>query len=167
MEVEVEAGGDTEPETLHFLYSLLHYMQPKVIVEAGTCRGDFTILARNACPSADIYTADIFRHKWVDNINDRAAFFHGDFEKMLKETFVGHEIDFAFIDSGPPPKLPPPQFEAGVRIRHYNAVLPYMRADGIIATHDTAKTDWTGASSIIDDADIQFNCGRGLSLRQI
>ncbi|KKM14789.1 hypothetical protein LCGC14_1702630, partial [marine sediment metagenome] len=77
------------------------------------------------------------------------------------------EIDFAFIDSGPPPVLKPPQHEPGVRLRHYNAVMPYMSKGGIIATHDTGKTDWDGATSILFDADIQFNCGRGLSLRQI
>ena len=159
-------GGGTESETLHFLYSLLHYMQPKVIVEAGTCRGDFTVLARAACPEADIYTADIFKHEWVSDIKAQAAFFLGDFEKMLEE-LVGLEVDFAFIDSGPPPKLLPPQFEAGVRVRHYNAVMPYMALGGIIATHDTSKTDWEGAPSIIFDSDIHFDSGRGLSLRQI
>ncbi len=165
--VDTEKGGGTETETLRFLYGLLHYVQPKVIVEAGTCRGDFTILARHACPKAEIYTADIFKHKWVADLEDRAVFFHGDFEKMLRELLRGREVDFAFIDSGPPPILLPPQHEAGVRIRHYNAVLLYMRTGGIIATHDTGKTDWTGAASIVADASIHLNCGRGLSLRQI
>ena len=165
--VDAKEGGGTETETLHFLYGLLHYMQPKVIVEAGTCRGDFTIMAHTACPDAGIHTADIFKHKWIDDLEEYGRFFKGDFEKMLQESFRGVEIDFAFIDSGPPPILLPPQHEAGVRIRHYNAVLLYMRTGGIIATHDTGKTDWTGAASIVADASIHLNCGRGLSLRQI
>ncbi len=167
MGVDLEKGGGTEVETLHFLYGLLQYLQPKVIVEAGTCRGDFTVLARIACPDADIYTADIFKHKWIADLNERAIVFFGDFEKMLRELLGDTDIDFAFIDSGPPPTLEPPQFEAGVRLRHYNAVMPYMSVGGIIATHDTKKTDWNGAHAVINDADIQFNCGRGLVLRQI
>ena len=165
--VNLTEGGGTETETLHFLYGLLKYMQPKVIVEAGTCRGDFTVLARIACPSAEIFTADIFKHKWIADLGNLAMFFLGDFEKMLRELLQGREIDFAFIDSGPPPVLLPPQLEAGVRLRHYDAVKPYMSKGGIIATHDTEKTDWTGALSITADADIRFNYGRGLSLRQI
>jgi len=165
--VDRAEGGGTEVETLHFLHGLIHYMQPKVIVEAGTCRGDFVTYARFACPSAEIFTADIFKHKWTDDLERDATFFLGDFEKMLQELLVGREIDFAFIDSGPPPVLKPPQHEPGVRLRHYNAVKPYMSEGGIIATHDTEKTDWTGALSIIADADIRFNYGRGLSLRQI
>ena len=163
--VDRAEGGGTEVETLHFLYGLLKYMQPKVIVEAGTYRGDFAVLARSACPSAEIFTADIFKHKWTDDLEKDATFFLGDFEKMLHVKCV--EIDFAFIDSGPPPVLKPPQHEPGVRLRHYNAVMPYMAVGGIIATHDTGKTDWDGATSILFDADIQFNCERGLSLRQI
>ncbi len=164
--VDTEEGGGTETETLHFLYGLLHYTQPKVIVEAGTCRGDFTSMAHTACPNAAIYTADIFKHKWIGDLMEYGVFFQGDFEKMLQEWLVGGGIDFAFIDSGPPPILLPPQHEAGVRIRHYNAVKPYMKAGGIIATHDTGKTDWTGAASIVADASIHLDCGRGLSLRQ-
>ncbi len=165
--VDLEVGGGTEVKTLHFLYGLLHYLQPAVIVEAGTCRGDFTILARHACPEATIYTADIFKHKWIDDLSNIAAFFHGDFEKMLQEYLQGIEIDFAFIDSGPPPHLLPPQFEAGVRQRHYNVVMPYMAKGGVVAVHDTGTTDWKGAQTIIDDADMHFNSGRGLVLKQI
>lgn len=165
--VKIEAGGGTETETLHFLYGLIHYMQPKVIVEAGTYQGDFTILARHACPKAAILTADIFKHKWIDDVNNHAAFFLGDFEKMLQEQLQGIEIDFAFIDSGPPPILKPPWHESGVRLRHYNAVLPYMAKGGIITTHDTGTDDWHGVSTIKENAGINLNCGRGLSLRQI
>ena len=165
--VEIEAGGGTETETLHFLYGFLRYTQPKVIVEAGTCRGDFTVLARHACPEAEIYTADIFKHKWIDDVRDIAAFFEGDFQKMLQVWLTGIEVDFAFIDSGPPPVLKLPQHEPGVRLRHYEAVLPYMAKGGIIATHDTVTRDWHAASKIVHEASIQLNCGRGLSLRQI
>ena len=165
--VDKAEGGGTEVETLCFLYGLLKYMQPKVIVEAGTCRGDFIVLVRHACPKAEIYTADIFKHKWIADLENLAMFFLGDFEKMLQELLQGREIDFAFIDSGPPPILKPPQHESGVRLRHYNAVKPYMSEGGVIATHDTKKTDWMGAAEIIADADIQFNCGRGLTLRRI
>ena len=167
MGVAAEAGDGTEGETLDFLYSLLRYTQPKVIVEAGTCRGNFVAVAHIACPKAAIYTADIFEHEWICDVRGWAVFFAGDFEEMLKAWFTGVEIDFAFIDSGPPPVLEPPQLEPGVRLRHYNAVLPYMKQGGIIATHDTGKTDWTGASTIIEGAGINLNCGRGLSLRQI
>jgi predicted O-methyltransferase YrrM len=165
--VDRAKGGGTETETLHFLYGFLRYTQPEVIVEAGTCRGDFTILARHACPSASIYTADIFKHEWIADLDNRAAFFLGDFEKMLQEQLQGIEVDFAFIDSGPPPVLKPPQHEPGVRFRHYSAVLPYMKKGGIVATHDTATDDWRAASTIVHEASIQLNCGRGLSLRQI
>ena len=167
MGVEVEAGDGTERETLDFLYSFLRYTQPKVIVEAGTCQGNFVAVAHMACPKAAIYTADIFKHKWICDVHGWAVFWEGDFEKMLQECLTGGGIDFAFIDSGPSSIRLPPKREPGVRLRHYNAVLPYMKKGGIIAIHDTKKTDWTGASTIIEDAGINLNSGRGLSLRQI
>jgi len=158
----VNKGLGTDGVTLQFLYDLLCYIQPHVIVEAGTLQGSFVLLAREACPSAEIYTADVHKCKW--HRDDTASFFFlGDFSEMLKEGEIC-DIDFAFIDSGPSVGVPS---EDGVRLYHYNAVKPYMRKGGIIATHDTAKTDWDGAVEIIADASIQLNCGRGLSLRQI
>ena len=167
MGVAAEAGAGTEEETLDFLQSFLRYTQPKVIVEAGTCQGNFVAVAHMACPKAAIYTADIFEHKWICDVRGWAVFFAGDFEEMLKAWFTCPEIDFAFIDSGPPSMRLLPKREPGVRLRHYNAVLPYMKKGGIIATHDTRKTDWTGASTIIEDAGMNLNSGRGLSLRQV
>ncbi len=37
----------------------------------------------------------------------------------------------------------------------------------IIATHDKAARGWHAESKILNEASIQLNCGRGLSLRQI
>ena len=161
----VDIGHGTDGITLNFLAELLRYTQPKVIVEAGTYQGSFTLLAREVCPDAIIHTADIHEHQWHGDVRAAADFFLGDFEDMIRQwppTFTTF-IDFAFIDSGPAAGVPS---EDGVRLRHYEAVKPYMTG-GIIATHDTAKTDWGGAKEIIADASIQLNCGRGLSLRQV
>ncbi len=161
----VEIGHGTDGVTLNFLSELLRYTQPQVIVEAGTFEGSFTLLARAVCPQADIFTADIRKHQWHGDVDAAAFFFLGDFSDMLK--WVDLKPDFAFIDSGPAAGLRPDQHEDRARIRHYEAVMPRMKRGGIVATHDTRATDWQGATEIIADASIQFNCGRGLSLKEI
>jgi len=163
-------GHGTDGATLRFLYDFLQYTQPSLIVEAGTFEGSFVLLAHEACPDATIYTADICMYDQHDGVEDAAIFCWGDFRLMLEENDLS-DIDFAFIDSGPPiNKNGMAEMNDSIkslRATHYNAVLSRMRKGGIVATHDTRKPDWDFAPEIIADAGLQLNCGRGLALRQI
>ena len=156
-------GNGVDAATLDFLHELLLYAQPEVIVEAGTYQGSFALIARAACPDAAIFTADVCKYQQHEGI-EKVEFFWGDFVDMLKEHTI-REIDFAFIDSGPPFLVSGEHKDS--RLGHYELVKGLMAPGGIIATHDTGRPNWEGANEIIIDSDIQLNFGRGLSLRQL
>ncbi len=161
---EESESHSVDGPTLDLLYELLRFMQPGIIVEAGTFQGSFALIARAACPDAKIYTADIVpyeQHEGIENV----TFFWGDSNDMLKRYDI-QGVDFAFIDSGPPAMLDD-QWGTNVREMHYEAAKERMAPGGVIATHDTVSLEWQGAERIVGDASIQLNSGRGLSLRQI
>ena len=156
----------TDKETLNFLAGLLQYTQPKLIVEAGTWKGHFSVKAAEMLPKCRVFTSDTANHfpDW-EKLPDNLFFFKTDFEEMLS-ICVGDKfdfIDFAFIDSGPPFVQ---DFEAGIRLRHYEAVKPYMNKGGLIVSHDMNKTDWHGADKIIQEADLRLTGGRGITIWQ-
>lgn len=140
-------------------------MDAKLIVEAGTWMGDFAEAAAKACPNAKLLTADPLKVAFLRQGN--IFFYQGDFSDMLTKHIVGSPriVDFAFIDSGPP--MPTDAFEDGIRIRHFHAVLPYMRPGGIVAVHDMATRDWQGAQEIADMAGLIIHRNQGISLMQV
>ena len=150
----------TDMLTLGMLYQLLIYLQPKIIVEAGTWKGHFSVPAARLLPNSTIYTADTYRHG-LPHINN-LHFFHGDFEIMLKD--LNPMVDFAFIDSGPPFVG---EHERIIRWRHYEAVKPYMNKSGLIVSHDMNNRDWPHAEDILADSSLYLPGGRGITIKQI
>lgn len=151
----------TDVETLTFLFCLLEYQCPSLVVEAGTWRGHFSLMAAYLLPSSTVWTADT-----VDNAAegpDNFKFFLGDFEKML-ERLEPKSIGFAFIDSGPPFEG---DWEDTIRWRHYQAVKPYMSPGGLIVSHDMNNCDWQHADDIIAEANIRLKGGRGITIYQV
>jgi predicted O-methyltransferase YrrM len=146
----------TEPETLALLFELIGYIKPAVIVEAGTWRGDFAIVAAWRCPESRVYTADVIQAA-PDPGLPNLTFYHGDFGAMLKT--VG-PFDFAFIDSGPD------EHEPGLRWRHWSHALLKVRPGGFVACHDVIHTDWVGGPEIAGTASLVLAGGKGLALWQ-
>jgi len=153
----------TDPETLEFLQALVIYQHPTLIVEAGTYLGHFAILAARGVPDAIVYTADTCPYEWPQFMEPNIRFYLGDFTEMLPVLAPG-TVDFAFIDSGPPFK---DAWENDVRLRHYEAVKPYMKAGGLIVSHDMNATDWSGAETIRAEAGLRLVGGRGITIRQV
>jgi hypothetical protein len=154
----------TEQEALELLASIILYEQPYILVEAGTWRGDFARHIEDYLQlgRSYLYTADTLD---AEKPNILGMYFHHmDFEEMLGDHLMGREVNFAFIDSGPPFAE---QWEDGVRFRHYTAVQPFMAKNGIIAVHDTNSVDWQGAEQIIAEADFRFKGGRGLTIKRV
>jgi len=150
----------TDKETLLVLYHLLNYLRPKVVVEAGTWLGHFSVVASEILPDSKIYTADTFEAGVVGPPN--MQFYHGDFEAMLQT--ISEPIDFAFIDSGPPFVQ---EWEHDVRWRHYSAVKPYMAKGGLIVSHDMNSRDWNYAEEILAESSLYLPGGRGITIKQV
>ena len=157
---EWDAEG-TDQETIYFLASLLNFEQPEVVVEAGTYRGHFAIMAATVLPNSRVFTSDPV--DWGLPQMGNLFYFQTDFEEMLSG-LKPRSVDFAFIDSGCPPGQ---TLDKSVRWRHYQAVKPYMAKDGIIAVHDMNATDWYNAGKILADSDLYLQAGRGLTLEQL
>jgi predicted O-methyltransferase YrrM len=162
--------------SLLFLGQLIRFIQPQIIVEAGTYRGNFAVIAasilRQEHINGEVYTADPLDHGAVKCIeeNDLDTYIHfiqDDFEQIAVEfPHVVGKVGFAFIDSGPPFAAGDENFEIAVRWRHYEAVKGWMAPSGIIAVDDTLQTDWFNSSKISAEAGLNLRAGKGLSLWQ-
>jgi predicted O-methyltransferase YrrM len=161
--VELEAFDQTgtERETIVFLLHMLDYLRPKTIIEAGTYKGHFAVPAARLAKEwggiihtwdPTIYAADLPQ---VRNM----VFYQEDYNL---ETLPA-QADFAFVDSGPPQ----PEFEAGMRWRHYQHTLEHMAPGGIVVTHDMNSLAWTGGPEIYADADLILKAGRGIAIKQV
>jgi predicted O-methyltransferase YrrM len=153
----------TDLETLRVLGVLVSYQQPNVIVEAGTYKGHFAVMASNVAPQSRIHTADTSDYGWQEFKPPNVTFYLQDFSEMLVG-FPKQFIDFAFIDSGPPFVE---EWEDHVRYRHYQDVMPYMAPGGLIISHDMNSTDWHGADKIIQQASLRLTGGRGITIQQV
>jgi len=152
----------TDEETLQFLLRTIVYFQPKVVAEAGTWKGHFSAAIANCCPEIQVYTADIFDHKIPEFPN--LHFWLGDFENMLGE--VPGEIDFAYMDSGPP-FFEGDEPETDIRWRHYQAVKSRMSKGGLIINHDMNDLTWDHAVEILAESDLYLPGGRGITIKQM
>ncbi len=170
----------TDVETLQFLFCLIEYMKPLVIVESGTYKAHFVLFALAANPSALIFTADPRQYhektvKEMAKINDlptdNIIEFRGTFIEMLAQNpHLAGSINLAFIDSGPP-------YGAGtvftldeathkIRWQDYQAVKNYMAYNGIIISHDMNQCGWPGHREILDEG-ILLPGGRGITLHTV
>lgn len=150
----------TDEPSLNLLITLAVYLQPAIIVEAGTWKGHFSVTAAEWLPNSRVYTADTYEAGVIGPPNMR--FFHGDFEAMLR--IVPAPINFAFIDSGPPFVQ---DWEHGIRWRHYCAVKPFMAPGGLIISHDMNSRDWNHAEDILAESDLYLPGGRGITIKQM
>ena len=147
----------TDQESLNFLFGLLNYIKPKVIVEAGTYKGHFAVGAARMLPESRIYTADIDVHTTLPELPN-LTFYQGDFVDMLNEYRLG--FDFAFIDSGPPPGGDKTKT---IRMTHWEAAKRLCHVRGILACHDMAANNWHGGPEITGES-VRLLGGRGISL---
>lgn len=153
----------TDHASLRFLFGLLTFIRPRVIVEAGTYRGDFTLVAAKLAEAwaGEVYTADTIHYSELPDMPN-LTYFHGDYGDMLPS--VEGEIEFAFVDSGPPCL---DEFDYGIRKRHYLATKKALKIGGIIAVHDTNKcSDWSYGEEIVEEAGVILRGGCGLTLWQ-
>ena len=154
----------TEIETLAFLGEFLRYMQPELIVEAGTWRGHFASLAAQMCPESEIHTADV-KHWDDDKPQHPNLHYHiCDFEEMLPK--LPKSVDFAFIDSGPVDFENIKEHEHFIRFRHWRACKKYLSRGGYMACHDMINDDWAGADVIKEESGLYLPAGRGLCIWQ-
>lgn len=150
----------TDADSLYFLLSLASFIKPKVVVEAGTWKGHFSLTLVTLMPDIIVCTADPIRFM---KDSGPLQYYQGDFVDML-EVYKLDSINFAYIDSGPPCSS---DWDNGIRWRHYEAVLPRMAPGGLIVSHDMNDRDWEGADKIYELASIYLPAGRGLTIQQV
>ena len=147
----------TDRKSLAFLFALLSYMRPSVILEAGTYQGHFAVGAGRVLPESRIHTFDPTDYGWNQRLAPNVRFHQQDFN------YIPEPFTFAFIDSGPPF---PDEPELTIRSRHWRFACDNITPGGIVACHDTNATDWCGVSTIFEESHIRLTGGRGLTLWQ-
>lgn len=153
----------TDLESLTVLWTLVQYLQPEIVVEAGTYKGHFAIpIARMLAVRGHVYTADPVRVDLPDLPN--LTYVQDDFDVMLAQRpDIKGRVDFAFIDSGPPV----PTAEVNVRYRHWTTCKDWLRPGGIMACHDTnTASQWGRGLDIVGEGHLRLIGGRGLVLWQ-
>ncbi len=177
----LNAGTASEVAMLYWLYGLVFYMRPTLIVEAGTFEGHATIVMATALRDAKIpgliYTADVDDYSVMPNcerngVQDYVKPFWGDYCDLLDGPLAGRSIDLAFIDSGPcicKGEVPPERLiEITMRSRHIKATLPRLAPNGVVVVDDMAAADdaWLGVKEFRDIAGLYLSAGRGMALLQ-
>lgn len=132
------------PATIDLLAMLTSFMQPKVVVEAGTYRGHAALAVANvmrAYDSGHLYTADVY-----DNFSATLAdipilqpyitWWHGDYLAMLEQ--VPGEIDLAYIDASDPN-------DSNLRLEHAGRTYARLAPGGLLLADDTGSPDWREA----------------------
>lgn len=157
-------GSATDQDVLLFLQALLQLQKPKLIVEAGTHLGHFTLVAahmlRKNGIDGHVYTADIKEKAPVlefikhNELERYITYFIGDYLTMLTELEL-KDIDFAYIDSGP-------DATPGDRYTHYEMSKPLMAKGGLIICDDAPH--FTFGDIVTKDAGVVLSAGRGLSI---
>jgi hypothetical protein len=148
----------TDEESLRYLFALLEFVRPRVIVEAGTYRGHFACGAARIVPGAHIHTFDPIDHGWP-RTDPNITYHQRDFD------FVPEPFDFAFVDSGPP-FVEGTEWEHTMRWRHWKFACESILPGGIVVCHDTGTTDWQHATDIIAMSGLHLQAGRGLTIYQ-
>ena len=151
----------TELETLTFLMHLLEYVNPQMIVEAGTYKGHFALIASAICPRSWIWTSDI--HNWGFESQRNITYFQEDFEVMLDKCIVPPQ--FAFIDSGPARGVLVE--DKAVRWRHYKAACRVMPKGSLVVVHDMIQCHWDHGEEIKQEASLYLHAGRGMTIKQL
>lgn len=154
----------SHPANIDLACMFLSFLEPEVVVEAGTYKGHFAFAAANILRQlgkGKVYTADTINfidHLWTDasTITPFIHFLHGDFLDLLKD--VPDPIDFGYIDAS---TLENPH----LRWEHATAVFKRLRLGGILMVDDT-EGDWGDAKRFQVAGDIHLSQHRGLTIIQ-
>lgn len=125
-------GNATEDEVHHLLIGLLHVIQPLVIVETGTYKGETTkILAQESRFGAIVNTCDLDISQ-IENpqdlflpVSSHINSYEGYSVKFIS-TLLDDTVDFAYLDGGD-------------RVAEAVAIEPKMKRDGMIVMHDSKR----------------------------
>lgn len=189
-------GEATDQLALRWATLLMRLHRPRIVVEAGTYRGHFAILAaatmRDLGIDGHVYTADPYDYGVAafieaNNLRSYITSHQGDFEELFdRHPEIVEHIDFAYIDSGPGVALgsdgtiigreivetlddggPDPRFTS-MRWRHYLKARINLAENGIIVVDDTNATnaDWDQVEAIKDQASLVLTGARGLTVYQ-
>jgi predicted O-methyltransferase YrrM len=156
------------PASIDLMGMLVNFIQPSIVVEAGTYRGHLALAVANilrAHEHGTIYTADT-----VDNFSGTLAhitelqpfvrWYHGDYLDMLAE--IEGEIDLAYIDASS-------KQDSRLRLTHAERTFERLRPGGLLVADDTASTDWQEGEVFRDWAKctgIHLSQHRGLTIIQ-
>jgi predicted O-methyltransferase YrrM len=153
----------TDEGSLMFLFALAFYLKPKVVVEAGTYQGHFSVVLARLLPDCHVWTADPYTRMSESSSPSNLHFVQGDFDEMLNaRPILKGRVDFAFIDSGPPMAVEEPE----VRWRHWTSCKAFMRSGGVMACHDTnTASEWPRGMEIASES-MRLDGGRGVCLWQ-
>lgn len=165
-----EFNPDTIDErSLMLLTDLLTFTEAKVVVEAGTYLGNFSLTASRLATL--VYTADPHDYGWTGLLDENGitnvVFVQDDFEEIAtRHPEVVGRVDFAFIDSGPRRPFEGEEVDHGMRYRHYKAAKRWARSGGLVVVDDVNANDWYGVHRIRAEAGLVLLGGRGLSVWQ-
>ena len=158
---------DSDPATIDLVCMFATFLNPQVVVEAGTYRGRMTTALANVLRAIGgtgvIYTADPTDHvsamlalPELAPITPYIRYHQGDYLEMLG-TIPG-DIDLAYIDASHTDN-------SHMRWEHAMATFLRLRYGGLILVDDTAG-EWEDAAKFRDLANIYLPGHRGLTIIQ-
>lgn len=168
-------GYDTtsvDEPTHKWLINLLTFLQPRFVIEAGTYRGHFAIVAgallRNQQKGGRVWSFDPTDYGvqgyLVQNKITNVTLVAGGFEELEKQyAYLKGVVDLAFVDSGPDGPAPE-GFPADMRWQHYCLAKEYVRPKGLVVVDDLFG-DWAHVEEIKAECWI-LEGGRGVGVWQ-
>ena len=174
----------TDKESLQFLYGLIQYLQPSLIIESGTYTGHFALFAQKASPGSLIYTADPRQYHEktltelyeLNGLDTRTLIeYRGTFEEMLEEyrDRLYKKVRLAFVDSGPPFNLDGRMYldendetVHSIRWHDYLLAKEFVGYGGFVVVHDMNQAGWPGHIEMWKEG-IHLNGGRGVTIHQV
>lgn len=152
--------------TIDLACMLAAFLQPKVIVEAGTYRGHMAAAVAHTLFQmghvATIWTADPDDQGFGIVLADApwgpmVQYHQVDYLAMLA-TIEG-DVDLGFIDASS-------EENPHMRREHMQATFNRLAPGGILLVDDTAATDWDDAKTLRENASLYLAPHRGLSFYQ-
>jgi predicted O-methyltransferase YrrM len=134
----------SHPANIDVACMLASFVQPKVVVEAGTYSGHFLFAMANilcTIGQGKVYSADLTDRVTpllaeTPSLLPHIVFHHGDFLEMLAT--VPDPIDFAYIDASSTE-------DEHMRWEHATVVFPRLSPGGLMLVDDTGSEDWADA----------------------
>lgn len=156
---------NSDPQTLDLLCMWVAFLEPKVMVEAGTYRGHTALaigeIIRKLKIPGVLYTADPVDEGVAElalgaGLQNHIRYFWGSYDEMLKQ--IKEPIDMAYIDASA-------KDDPTMRLRHVEQTLPRMRKGGLLFVDDAAGHT-NGMGKIRKQADLYLPMRRGLAIYQ-